>query len=79
MLKRKEGIGIIPFGKRPAWNLFSVYQDLPRAKQATAEMKAVADKFLAEHKRVAKKFEKEGIADTASRDEIMQYITKRMY
>jgi hypothetical protein len=68
----------IPFKKRESWDIFSVYEGMPRSKQATMEMKIVCDKFLAEHKRVAKKYQKEGIADSASRDEIVKYIIKNM-
>jgi len=68
----------VPFGKNPSWNIFSVYTELPRAKQATAEMKALCDKFAMDFARVSKKFRSEGLDDSASRDMGMRYVIEKI-
>jgi hypothetical protein len=68
-----------PFTKNPAWNIFHVYDEMPRAKQATKELKSLCDKFLSEHERIAKKYTDEGAADTDVRESILKYIQTRIY
>ena len=66
------------FKKRPAWDIFDVYNEKPRAKQATAEMKSVCDRFLAEHRKVSIKYRNEGLDDSASREMTIRYILEHL-
>jgi hypothetical protein len=70
--------GLTKFGKNPSWNIFYVYTDSPRAKQATAEMKALCDKFAADFRRVSIKYRKEGLDDSASRDAVIKYVNEQL-
>ena len=77
MVVKKQDIPA-PFGKNPAWNIFYVYTEMPRAKQATAEMKALCDRFTMDFARVSKKFLSEGLDDSASRETAIRYVSEKL-
>jgi hypothetical protein len=60
--------------KRPSWDIFDTYFEMPRSRSANIEMKAVCDKFIAEFKKVSLKYQREGLADSAARDMIIRYV-----
>jgi hypothetical protein len=66
------------FKKNPAWNIFYVYDEAPRAQQATREMKALCNRFVADFKRTSIKYQKEGLDDSESRDTIIRYVVESM-
>jgi len=61
-------------------NPFALYEgeELPDTEKATAEIKAVIDKFVPELSSVMSKWEKYGADETASRDAIIYYISENM-
>jgi len=67
-----------PFGKNPEWNIFYVYTEMPRAKQATVEMKSLCDRFAMDFARVSKKFQSEGLDDSGSRETAIRYIVEKI-
>lgn len=71
----KKNVGYpIHFGKNPEWDIFHVYSDMPRAKQATAEMKLACDKFASDFKRISIKYRTEGLDDSESRYSAIRYV-----
>jgi hypothetical protein len=66
-----------PFKKSPAWNIFDIFDEAPRSKQATMEMKALCDKFYADYYKLSGRYAKEGLADSASRDMVLRYISEK--
>ena len=60
------------------WNIFDVYPDMPRSKQATIEMKALCDRFGSDYTRLANKYSKEGLSDSASRDMTIRYLLEKL-
>jgi hypothetical protein len=69
---------IYPFEERQSWDIFDVFDGAPRAKQATAEMKALCDKFVMDYNHTAHKYMKEGLADSASREMVIRYILEKL-
>jgi hypothetical protein len=77
MVVKKQDIPA-PRGKNPVWNIFYVYAEMPRAKQATVEMKALCDRFAMDFARVSKKFRSEGLDDSASRETAIRYVVEKI-
>jgi hypothetical protein len=68
-----------PFKKGQKWNIFDAYEDDIHSKQATIEMKRLCDKFIADHSRLARKYQHTGIYDSAARDMIHKYIITHLH
>ena len=68
-----------PRTTNPAWNYFHLYSNMPNAKKGNASLKKNVDTFLREHKRIAKKYGKEGAGDSAVRDAVVSYVLKNLY
>jgi hypothetical protein len=68
----------IPFRTSPAWDIFDVFVEMPRSKQATDEMKALCDKFVADYTRMANRYTKEGLSDSASREMVIRYVLEKI-
>lgn len=74
----KKDVRVTPFKKRPSWDIFDTYCEMPRARSANVEMKATCDKFISDFKRVSLKYQKEGLADSAARDMIIRYVLEEL-
>lgn len=77
----KYGYTLVPrssLPKRPSWDIFDTYFEMPRARAANVEMKATCDKFIADFHRISSKYQQEGLADSASRDMIIRYTMEGM-
>ena len=64
--------------KRPSWDLFDTFFEMPRAKAANIEMKSVCDKFIMDFKRVSLKYQKEGLDDSAAREMVIRYVLEEI-
>jgi hypothetical protein len=63
---------------KPTWDIFDTFTDMPKAKQANIEMKALCDKFASDYTRLSNKYSKEGLADSASRDMVVRYVLEKL-
>lgn len=74
----KKDVRVTPFKKRPSWDIFDTYCEMPRARQANAEMKAPIDKFTIDFRRVSITFQKEGLDGSASREMAIRYPLEKL-
>jgi hypothetical protein len=72
---------LTPFkpGTNPKWNKFDLFSDMEKAKMGNIELQKNCDNFLKEHKRIAKKYKKEGGSDSAVRDQVIRYLINNIY